>query len=74
MKTLHTFKVVEETEFPNERIYPEIEMKICSEASLDDMLEAYESFLKAIGYVLPDKSYLDLVEESSSFIGDLSNN
>lgn len=66
MKTLHTLKIVDETDFPCESVYPEIDMKICLDASLEDMLHAFEKFLQAIGYVLPANSYLDFVEESPS--------
>jgi hypothetical protein len=67
MKTVHTFGIVDETEYQCEKIFPETDMKICSEASLNDMLEAFERFLQAVGYVLPDNSYLDFVEDTSSF-------
>jgi len=64
MKTTHTFRIVDEAEYQSEKIFPETDMKICSEASLEDMLHAFERFLQASGYILPDNSYLDFVEET----------
>lgn len=62
MKTVHTFRIVDEFDAQIENIYPETDMKIASEASLDDALYAFERFLQAAGYILPDNSYLDFVE------------
>lgn len=33
------------------------------EASLDEMLESYASFLKALGYSVPENSYLQFVND-----------
>jgi hypothetical protein len=67
MKTIHTFRIVDESDdesdYQSEGIFPEVDMKICSEASIDDMLNAFQSFLHAVGYVTLDNSYLDFVKE-----------
>lgn len=57
----HTFTV--ENIGNSEGIYPEVHMKIDGQASISDMLEAFNCFLKAIGYYPPDKHYLDYVSD-----------
>lgn len=66
MKTPHTFKIIDDTDYRSDRIYPEVEMRISSEAGLGEIVEAFQHFLQAIGYVLPPDSYLDFVEEIPS--------
>lgn len=39
-----------------------VEVKVSCEASLDDMLEAFETFLVACGYVIGNK-HLELVDQ-----------
>ena len=70
MKTAHIFRVVNETDYQSDKIFPEVEMKIDSEASLMDMVEAFEAFLKSIGYLLPENSYLDFVQEDCGSKGE----
>ena len=57
----HTLKIVNEG-FSN-NVHPTVEMSISSEASLSDMLDMFGRFLQAVGYVLPENSVLDFVEE-----------
>jgi|LauGreDrversion4_2_1035121.scaffolds.fasta_scaffold75827_5 hypothetical protein len=57
----HTLKIVSEG-FTNS-VHPTVEMSISSEASLSDMLDMFGKFLQAVGYVLPENSVLDFVEE-----------
>lgn len=45
-----------------------IEMTITDEASLADLLEAFEGFLKASGYHIPENSYIDVVQSDESVI------
>jgi hypothetical protein len=59
----HTFKIINDDQYSTETVYPTVEMSIDSEASLSDMLQAFQSFLIATGYVLPENSVLDFVEE-----------
>jgi hypothetical protein len=59
----HTFKIINDDQYSTETVYPTVEMSIDSEASLSDMLQAFQSFLMATGYVLPENSVLDFVEE-----------
>jgi hypothetical protein len=59
----HTFKIINDDQYSTETIYPTVEISIDSEASLSDMLQAFQSFLIATGYVLPENSVLDFVEE-----------
>lgn len=70
MKTIHTFKIVnrnEEHYWGSQSILPETTMTIDQEASLSDMLYAFERFLEASGYVLPDNSELDFVTQEENF-------
>jgi len=59
----HTFKIINDDQYSTETVYPTVEMSIDSEASLSDMLQAFQSFLMATGYVLPANYVLDFVEE-----------
>jgi hypothetical protein len=59
----HTFKIINDDQYSTETVYPTVEMSIDSEASLSDMLQAFQSFLMATGYVLPENSVLDFVEQ-----------
>jgi hypothetical protein len=64
MKTIHSFEIIEASNcsaFPTS-IYPESKITIHSEATLEDMLYAFERFLQSAGYVLPKDSVLDFVE------------
>jgi hypothetical protein len=73
MKTLHTFSIVEEDDsYQTDLIYPETTMKIHSEASLQDMLYAFERFLEATGYVLPKNCVLDFIDNQTGHAHDLS--
>jgi hypothetical protein len=61
----HTFKIINEDSFQpyDTQLFPSVDMSIPSEASLSDMLYAFERFLEATGYVLPENSVLDFVEQ-----------
>lgn len=60
-QNIDTFKVVSNL-CPTAPVVPTIEFKIDGDADLDDMLEAFESFLKAIGYLIPAGHRLDFVD------------
>ena len=45
-----------------------IEMTIGEEPSLPDLLEAFEGFLKASGYHIPENSYIDIVQDNESML------
>lgn len=45
-----------------------IEMNIADEASLPDIFEAFEGFLKASGYHIPENGYIDIVQEEESMV------
>lgn len=57
----HTFTVENTPDI--EGVYPEVHMTIDSQASISDMLEAFNCFLKAIGYFPPENHYLDYVSD-----------
>jgi hypothetical protein len=41
-------------------------MEIDSEATISDLLYAFERFLQATGYVLPENSHLELTSEDDN--------
>jgi hypothetical protein len=45
-----------------------IEMNIADESSLPDILEAFEGFLKASGYHIPEGSYIDVVQDEENVV------
>lgn len=45
-----------------------IEMTISDDAGLSDLIEAFEGFLKASGYHIPENSYIDVVQNDESVI------
>jgi len=45
-----------------------IEMTIGEESSLADLLEAFEGFLKASGYHIPENSRIDIVQDEESMV------
>jgi len=45
-----------------------IEMTISEEASLPDLLEAFEGFLKASGYHISENSYIDVVQNEENMV------
>ncbi len=45
--------------------YPNVSMEISEEATIGDHLYAFERFLQSIGFVLPENSHLDFVENES---------
>lgn len=61
----NTFKIIQKNAHAlhSDCIFPCVKMSISSEASLRDVLYAFEKFLEASGYVLPQNSTLDFVEE-----------
>ncbi len=58
----NVFKIVS-TNWPSEHVSPKITMEIDSYATLSDVVGAFESFLKACGYFLPENTVLDFVED-----------
>ena len=61
-KEEHTFKVINRV-YSRREIFPVVNMEIDGEASISDLLYAFERFIQAIGYVLPENSHIELVEE-----------
>jgi hypothetical protein len=41
-----------------------ITVTMCGESTLASLIDAFESYLKASGYVLPENSYLDFVSNA----------
>jgi hypothetical protein len=58
----HTYKVVQNMNNLSNNIYPNVNMEISEEASIEDHLYAFERFLQSIGFVLPENAHLDFVE------------
>jgi hypothetical protein len=60
----NVFKIVRQLDsWSNEKVFPTVQMEIDSYASLNDVINAFECFLKASGYHFPENSFLDFVEE-----------
>lgn len=60
----NVFKIVSRLDsWSSEHISPKVTMEIDSYATLSDVLGAFESFLKACGYFLPENKILDFVED-----------
>jgi len=61
----HTYTVVDD--FANNRtdqVFPTVHMEISQQSGLSDHLYAFERFLQAIGFTLPENSHLDFVSEN----------
>ena len=58
----HTYKVVQNMNNLSNNIYPNVNMEISEEASIEDHLYAFERFLQSIGFILPENAHLDFVE------------
>ena len=58
----HSYKVVQNMSELTPSHFPTVSMEIGEEASIEDHLYAFERFLQSIGFVLPDNSHLDFVE------------
>jgi hypothetical protein len=58
----HSYKVVQNMSELTPSHFPTVSMEIGEEASIEDHLYAFERFLQGIGFVLPDNSHLDFVE------------
>lgn len=65
MNKEHVFKIINNYESPD-FVYPTVTMEIDSEATLGDMLDAFSSFLNAVGYYVPNKSRLDFIIEQEN--------
>ena len=58
----HNYKVVQNMNDLTNSNFPTVSMEIGEEATIEDHLYAFERFLQSIGFVLPDNSHLDFVE------------
>lgn len=47
-----------------DQIFPTVHMEISQQSSIGDHLYAFERFLQAIGFALPENSHLDFVSEN----------
>lgn len=62
----HSYKVVQSLDKSMEdTCYPTVSMEIDEQASIEDHLYAFERFLQSLGFVLPENSRLDFVENDS---------
>jgi hypothetical protein len=61
----HSYKVVQTMDNLTESNFPVVSMEIGEEATIGDHLYAFERFLQSIGFVLPENSRLDFVENES---------
>jgi len=58
----HSYKVVQTIDNLTDSNFPVVSMEIGEEATIEDHLYAFERFLQSIGFVLPENSHLDFVE------------
>lgn len=58
----HSYKVVQTMDNLTESNFPVVSMEISEESTIEDHLYAFERFLQSIGFVLPENSHLDFVE------------
>jgi hypothetical protein len=66
----HNYKVVQNLNDMTNSNFPVVSMEIGEEATIEEHLYAFERFLQSIGFVLPENSHLDFVEnepESRNF-------
>ena len=61
----HSYKVVQNVSELTPSHFPTVSMEIGEEAAIEDHLYAFERFLQSIGFVLPDNSHLDFVENET---------
>ena len=78
--SFHNYKVVQNVNDLTSSNFPTVSMEIGEEATIEEHLYAFERFLQGIGFVLPDNSHLDFVEndiesdrDGEIFIQDQSN-
>ena len=58
------FKIVSKKNiWSSEHFSPKVTMEVDSYATLSDVVGAFEAFLKACGYFLPENKILDFVED-----------
>lgn len=62
----HTYTVVNDLQGNIDQVFPTVHMEISQQSGLSDHLYAFERFLQAIGFVLPENSHLDFVSQSSN--------
>jgi hypothetical protein len=58
----HSYKVVQNMSDLTHSNFPNVSMEISEEATIEDHLYAFERFLQSIGFILPENSHLDFVE------------
>ena len=58
----HSYKVVQNVDALTSSNFPVVSMEIGEEATIEDHLYAFERFLQSIGFILPENSHLDFVE------------
>jgi hypothetical protein len=58
----HSYKVVQNMNDFNNNNFPTVSMEIGEEATIEEHLYAFERFLQSIGFVLPENSHLDFIE------------
>lgn len=58
----HSYKVINNLDNLSNDNFPTVSMEIGEEATIEDHLYAFERFLQSIGFVLPENSHLDFVE------------
>lgn len=58
----HSYKVIQDLNNLSNSAFPKISMEISEQATIQDHLYAFERFLQSLGFVLPENSHLDFIE------------
>lgn len=66
----HTYTVVQDLIDLQDSIFPTVNIEISEQAALQDHLYAFERFLQGIGFVLPENSHLEFVDNDEDSLRD----
>lgn len=66
----HAYTVLQDMlDFKNS-VFPTVNIEISEEATIEDHLYAFERFLQGIGFVLPENSRLEFVDNGNDSLRD----
>lgn len=66
----HTYTVVQDLIDLQDSVFPTVNIEISEQATLQDHLYAFERFLQGIGFVLPENSRLEFVDNGDDDLRD----
>jgi hypothetical protein len=62
----HTYTVAQDLMDLQDSVFPTVNVEISEQATIEDHLYSFERFLQGIGFVLPENSRLDFVENAET--------